>query len=480
MGKRRDFRPQLGELDERCLLSGLPTTGAGGYTPAQITSAYGLNAITITSSSSTPVKGDGTGETIALIEVAHDPNIQSDLATFDSQFGLPSLPSLTVINQAGGQTDRGWSLEESLDVEWAHALAPGAGILVVEAPGAGGALQEFQNLMAAVSTAGSTPGVVAVSMSWGFGEFPGETAYDANFTAPGITYIAASGDTPGAEYPAASPYVLSVGGTSLQLDGSGNPIETAWSDSGGGYSQFEAEPSYQRPVQTTGQRSVPDVAFDGDPNTGVLVYATSPNTGRGSWNLVGGTSLGTPAWAAVVAIADQGRALAGMASLSGATQALPTLYSLAATDFQTIAGSSTTTAPAGGFLGGGFGWWSQNANVWGGPSTGATANTTTGLGSPHGLALVNGLVASTTTMPMSTWSPPFTMAPSPAAAPTSTPTSTPTPTKPHHHKPVAHPTKTHATHPHLKRVVRQKSATEHKKPAPHHTRSSSDGIGTSG
>ena len=78
------------------------------------------------------MKGNGSGETIALIEMYHDPNLQSDLKTFDAQYGLPN-PSLTVVDQAGTQTNSGWALEESMDVEWAHAIAPGANILVVEA-----------------------------------------------------------------------------------------------------------------------------------------------------------------------------------------------------------------------------------------------------------------------------------------------------------------------------------------------------------
>src|SRR5271165_3283244 len=119
------LRPFLDRLDDRCLLSGFSSYQPSGYTPAQITAAYGLNAITFTSSSGATVKGDGTGETIALIEMAHDPNIQSDLAAFDAKYNLPT-PNLTVVNQAGSQTDSGWSLEESMDVEWAHAIAPGA------------------------------------------------------------------------------------------------------------------------------------------------------------------------------------------------------------------------------------------------------------------------------------------------------------------------------------------------------------------
>ncbi len=196
------LRPQIDLLDDRCLLSGL--------TPAQVTAADG-------------VKGDGTGETIALIEAYNDPTISSDLQTFDNAFNLPAPPTLTVVNQLGtavsatAPTNSGWTEEESLDVEWAHAIAPGANILVVEANS-----QSIQDLLAAVNTARSTPGVVAVSMSWGFPETSNEISYDSNFTTPaghqGITFIASSGDSgslAGASYPAASPNVLSVGGTTL-------------------------------------------------------------------------------------------------------------------------------------------------------------------------------------------------------------------------------------------------------------------------
>ncbi len=144
------------------------------YTPAEITAAYGLNAIAFPSSSGS-VKGDGTGETIALIEMDHDPNLSSDLHTFDQAYGLPD-PTLTVDNQAGSQTDNGWAIEESMDVEWAHADRPRR-----QHPGGGGRPGELRiprqltNLMAAVNAASTTPGVVVVSMSWGFNEFPGET-----------------------------------------------------------------------------------------------------------------------------------------------------------------------------------------------------------------------------------------------------------------------------------------------------------------
>ncbi len=250
-------RFQLETLDDRCLLSGYYSpVQPSGYTPAQITAAYGLNAITFTSSAGATVKGDGSGETIALIEMYHDPNLASDLATFDAAYGLPT-PTLNVVDQAGNQTNTGWAQEESLDVEWAHAIAPGASILVVEAAPADSATQQLQNLLNAVNTARNTAGVVVVSMSWGFSEMSNESSFDTYFTTPsghaGITFIAASGDDGVVEYPAASPNVLSVGGTTLNLSSSGGyGSETAWASSGGGYSQYELEPSYQHSVQTTG------------------------------------------------------------------------------------------------------------------------------------------------------------------------------------------------------------------------------------
>ena len=110
-------RPHLDQLDDRCLLSGYSPVSSTGLTPAQLTIAYGLNAITFTSSSGTTVKGDGSGETIALIEAYDDPNLASDLKTFDQAYNLPAA-NLTVVDQAGSQTNSGWAGEESLDVEW--------------------------------------------------------------------------------------------------------------------------------------------------------------------------------------------------------------------------------------------------------------------------------------------------------------------------------------------------------------------------
>jgi subtilase family serine protease len=401
-------RPQVDRLDDRCLLSGL--------TPAQVTAAYGLSAITFTSSGKT-VPGNGSGETIALIEAYNDPTIASDLHTFDVAYNLPD-PTLKVESQSGtavpanAATNSGWTEEESLDVEWAHAIAPGANILVVEANS-----QNIQDLLAAVDTARSTPGVVAVSMSWGFSETPGETSYDSNFTTPaghqGITFIASSGDNgsmAGASYPAASPNVLSVGGSTLLLSSTGAyQSESAWTDSGGGYSQYEPEPSYQAKIQTTGSKATPDVAFDGDPNTGVQVYVTESTRfggSQGTWMTIGGTSVGSPSWAGIIAIVDQGRALAGLGSLDGPTQTLPALYTAPSSGFHTVAAASS---PFSGGFGYGYGYGYGAFQSFGGSglgvsssttSTSTGANTATGLGTPIGPALVSDLVSSTLTTPL--------------------------------------------------------------------------------
>ena len=393
---RRRFRPRWDLLDERCMLF--------GYTPAQITAAYGLNAISFMSSSGGRVTGDGTGQTIALIEVFHDPNIQASLNVFDAQYGLPPL-TLSVINQAGNQTDQGWAGEESLDVEWAHAIAPGANIVVVEANPGTNEATAFTDTMTAIQTASQTKGVSVVSMSLGGDEFSGENSQDSFFSTTGVTFIASSGDGGTVEWPASSPNVLAVGGTSLTISGTGSyGHEVGWAGTGGGLSVGESEPSYQDSVQSSGQRSTPDVAFDADPATGVSAYYISPTStsGQGEWGSVGGTSVGAPAWAGILAIINQGRVLSGQAALTGATQTLPAIYALTATDFHKVPLSSS-----------GGGSTNQAINT-------ASYNTQTGLGTPTGLSLITDLVADPNAPPP----------PPPPPAPPSPPTAPPPPAKP--------------------------------------------------
>lgn len=397
---RRGLRPSCEQLDNRWLPSGLDV--------AQLTQAYGLNAIEFPSSSNTPVAGNGSGETIALVEAYHDSTLVSDLHVFDQANGLAD-PSLSVVDLAGTTSNPDWTSEEALDAEWAHAIAPGASIVVVEARS-----DSIDDLMKAVSVARGTPGVVAVSMSWGFGESSRQRSFDPLFLTPpgqpGITFIAASGDNgtaAGPEYPASSPNVLAVGGTTLLVNSSGGYLgEVAWSGSEGGYSTVEPEPTYQRPVQRTGRRSTPDVAFNGDPNTGVAVYETPPGRASGMWMTVGGTSLGTPAWAAIIAIVDQGRILQGKGSLDGATQTLPALYLLPPADFHSVT-MPLPSSPWGGGVnpigynpsGGAFGHNVKPIRR-GVPQHSLRANISTGLGSPVATQLIPDLVASSVTRPL--------------------------------------------------------------------------------
>src|SRR5262249_45000669 len=234
------------------LLQALPMAGGGAsaYSPQQVASAYGINGISFSG-----VSGNGAGQTIAIVDAYSDPNIQADLAAFDAHFGLSAPPSFTVDNLGATTTDPGWSLETALDVEWAHALAPKANIVLVEAPDA-----SLSSLLNAVRTAASLPNVSVVSMSWGTNEFYGEWNLENIFNTPaghtGETFVAASGDSgawSGPSFPAVAPNVLAVGGSTLSL-GSGDSYgsETGWTDSTGGFSGLDngfrygmSVPSYQ-------------------------------------------------------------------------------------------------------------------------------------------------------------------------------------------------------------------------------------------
>ncbi len=265
-------------------------------------------------------------------------------------------------------------------MEWAHAIAPGARILLVEANSA-----NLSDLLTAVNYARNQPGVSVVSMSWGAGEFSGENSYDSYFTTPaghaGVTFVASSGDSGSAgapEWPSIASNVLAVGGTQLATDASGNYVsETAWSGSGGGISAYESQPSFQKGVvtQSTTKRTVPDVAYDGSGSSPFAVYDTYSYSG---WLEVYGTSAGAPQWSALVALADQGRALAGEGTLflDGPTQTLSAIYQLPASDFHDVTSGSN-----------------------GGYSAGAGYDLVTGRGSPLANLVVAGLVGGTTSTP---------------------------------------------------------------------------------
>jgi len=304
-----------------------------GLTPSQIRHAYGFDLLSCSSSNTC-----GSGQTVAIVDAFNDPNIQSDLNTFDSQFGLPTCTTsngcFTIATPQGApRANRSWALEISLDVEWAHAIAPGAKILLVEA-----ATNSFANLFSAVDFAASQTGVHQVSMSWGGGESSTEVGSDSHFQVTGVTFFASSGDSGhGIIYPSASPFVVSVGGTTLTLGGGNVVSETAWSGSGGGISAFESEPSYQTnyPIPSTGGlRGNPDVSYDADPASGVAVFDSLGDQGFKNWIQVGGTSAGSPQWAALNAIANAGRT-SPLSSTSTTTPTNVALYSIAKTAYST-------------------------------------------------------------------------------------------------------------------------------------------------
>jgi subtilase family serine protease len=317
------------------------SASSAGYTPAQIRTAYGF----------TGVSANGAGQTIAIIDAYNDPNIQSDLATFDSQLGIAAPPSFRVVNQSGGTSlpgsdpQQGWEGEEALDVEWAHAIAPGANIILVEANSA-----SDNDLFAAVNWARNQAGVSVISMSWGSDDNAAYASYDQNLANTylvtpnghqGITFVASSGDNGVPSFPSTDPNVLAVGGTDVYLNSNGTiNHETAWTPQTGGGVTWSGGGGIS---QEFSGRKVPDVSY----NAGVAfaVYDTfGPDTG---WTGVGGTSAGAPQWAALIAIADQMRVTNGLGTLNGATQTLKALYAAPAADFHDITSGSTQYQSAG-------------------------------------------------------------------------------------------------------------------------------------
>jgi subtilase family serine protease len=266
-----------------------------GLTPLEIKHIYNL-----------PLTGGASG-TIALIEAYDSLTVEKDLAVFDDTFGLPACTTKNGCLEkhpmaSGLKANSGWALETALDVEWAHAIAPQAKILIVEAKTQSGA-----NLLSAVDYAASRSDVVSISMSWGGPEFPEEISLDGHFVSKsGAAFFVASGDRgAGASWPAASPNVIGVGGTSLELFKNGSLIsEAAWAGSGGGVSAYEPEPDYERTYaipKAGGHRAIPDVAYNADPKSGYAVYKSSSSSKNG-WYTIGGTSAGAPQWAAIYAI----------------------------------------------------------------------------------------------------------------------------------------------------------------------------------
>ena len=332
--------------------NGFPAGSASppGYSPTQIEDAYGINDISFNG-----VTGTGAGQTIAIVVAYDNPNLvdstdpsfdTSDLHNFDVAFGLPDPPSFRKIDQTGGTSypseNAGWANEAALDVEWTHAIAPQASIVLVEASSTN--LTDL--IEGAAAYAANMQNVSIVTMSFAVNEFYGETSYDSYLVTPsghqGVTFLAASGDNGNVGgYPAFSPNVVSVGATTLTLSGNNYVSETGLNTSGGGISQYESKPSYQFGVtQSSTFRTIPDVAINGDKNTGVSVYDSLNGGSSTPWYKIGGTSASTPIWAGLMAITNQGRKNIGLGTLDGTSQTLPRLYSLNSSDFHDITSGS--------------------------------------------------------------------------------------------------------------------------------------------
>lgn len=331
------------------------------YSPQQIRKAYGVKAIL-------DAGYTGVGETIIIIDSFGSPTIAHDLKTFDEGYGLPDPPSLTVLAPLGtvpfdpSNSDQvGWAAETTLDVEWAHAMAPSARIVLLTSPvseteGIQG-MPEF--LFLERYALNHNLGKI-ISQSWGatentlftaagqkvFADF--ETFYQ-HAVQQNVTVLASSGDSgssnveinlttyypfPTVIFPASSPLVTAVGGTSLYATEAGNyQFEIAWIGGGGGVSQRFSEPPYQNLLPASVQqildnhRGLPDIAYNADPRTAILIYLSFLGANAAGYYFIGGTSEGSPQWAGIIADANQ---LAGhpLGFLN------PKLYSLGASALQ--------------------------------------------------------------------------------------------------------------------------------------------------
>jgi subtilase family serine protease len=275
----------------------LATSSPTGYFPSDLRSAY---ALTATGSSA---------QTIAIVDAYDDPYAASDLNVYRSKFGIPACnttganPCFRKVNQTGGtkapRANSGWSQEISLDLDMASAICPNCRILLVEANSS-----SLTDLGAAVNTAARL-GATVISNSYGAPEFSSETSYESPYNHPGIPVTVSSGDNGyGVEFPAASRYVVAVGGTTLTRDSSARGFtETAWSGAGSGCSKYVPKPSWQTDTAGCANRTVADVSAIADPNTGVAVYDSYAYQGRSGWLQFGGTSVAAPIVASVYALA---------------------------------------------------------------------------------------------------------------------------------------------------------------------------------
>lgn len=378
----QSMRPMGLATDAAAAVPFADTYDSPTYTPATIRSAYGMAELPDWRTALTPAQSAslGAGQTIYLINAFHDANIAQELAAFNERFDLPPcqvrrlsapqalpLPAastsgcelLILASTSAGEIgvgvadyDRAWASEAALDVQWAHATAPLARLVLIEAPNA--ALSSVQGAITLANKLG--PGVV--SMSFGCTEGPWTNALDTLFANDSMTYLAATGDTgPELAWPAVSPRVLAVGGTTLRYAVGAARKESSWSATGGGFSAYTAAPEYQAATVLglggRAMRGVADVALNADPMTGQYVAHIAPGATLPTWVSAGGTSLATVQWAGLLAVANAQRALAGKPSLGaphsvlyGQIAGLPDLYAKAFADITSGANGTCANCTA--------------------------------------------------------------------------------------------------------------------------------------
>ncbi len=271
-----------------------PNATPSGLSPANLQSAYALASAAASA---------GSGVTVAIVDAYNDPNAESDLAVYRTQYGLPACSKasgcFSQVNQTGGSTlpanNTGWAGEIALDLDMVSAVCPLCKILLVEATSPTDA-----NLYAAEDYAAAH--AKYVSNSWGGDEYSGQTTDDSHFNHPGVAITVSSGDDgTGAEYPATSRYVTAVGGTHLvAASNSRGWTESVWNGAGSGCSGYDTKPTWQTVTTNCTRRAEADVSAVADPATGVAVYITYGGTG---WNVYGGTSASAPIIAATYALA---------------------------------------------------------------------------------------------------------------------------------------------------------------------------------
>ena len=350
-----------------------PLLTPSGYGPASLQSAYLL-----------PSSTAGSGQRVYVVDAYDDPNAEADLGTYRSQYGLPACTTsngcFQKLNQSGLSSpmptpNSGWAGEISLDLDMVSAICPNCGITLIESKDA------TNNLFIAVKEA-ATLGAKYVSMSWGGPESGAEATYDATYFKPtGVVYTASTGDgdyQAGVIYPATSPSVVAVGGTSLNSAANARGwAETVWNNggsqgTGSGCSSDEAKPTWQSIVSTSvcGRRADSDVSAVADPYTGVAVYQTYGGSG---WAVYGGTSASAPIIASTYALAGAPAATDKPAAY---------LYAHTGNLFDVTSGSNGTCSPT---------LLCTAASGWDGP---------TGLGTPNGLGAftANGAPANTVTV----------------------------------------------------------------------------------